>query len=220
MVCPYCGKPMRDGSNFCDYCGMFTEQKIMPEPKMEAAPEDEENMVLKNLFSPELPTAAPEKQKKKKPVLHVSKQANVIILAACLLVLLFIAFNFVRGLGRRRGVAGIGEPIQTETTGYVQKDVAGYDVAIYLLYEYEIEALVVHTKRYSGFGIASRLAPVDAALAWGKVAEFNDRVDFHWKQSGRWYFWSVSSYESLARLGSGRWRRDARTPSTGKSWKR
>ncbi len=93
--------------------------------------------------------------------------------------------------GTRRAIPGIPEPVQEEEEGSVEKEVDGYKVDISYNYSYDIKALVVHTKNYSGFGLGDKLSPKDVALAWADVAEYNDRVNFHWKQSGRWCYWSV-----------------------------
>ena len=199
MICPYCGSPLPEGAEFCDSCGMFTGIKQKTEEKKEKNLSEPENDVLKNLFSPAPPVMAPESRKKKTTALP--KQAQLIVLAVAVTLILLFIISFIRGLGRRRGIAGIGEPIQTEATGYTTKDMAGYEVDIYYQYAYEIEALVVHTKNYPGFGLASRLAPVDAAFAWGSVAEYNDRIDFHWRQSRRWVHWRVSDYSDLIPVG-------------------
>ncbi len=202
MFCPYCGRPLPDGSEFCEACGMFTGlQPKKPEPKKSTS-EEPENDVLKNLFSPVLSDSTADNvnnfRKQRKSVPKSAQLITAIVIGA---VALFFVIGFIRGLGRRRGIAGIGEPIQTETTGYATKDMAGYEVDIYYQYAYEIEALVVHTKRYYGFKLANRLAPVDVALAWGSVAEYNDKIDFHWKQSGRWVRWRVSDGDDLSPVG-------------------
>ena len=205
MICPYCGNILQEGADFCEACGMFTEQKKKPEKRREGengAPDAEtENEVLKNLFNPVLPDLPSEHSKKSRAQVAIPGPARIIILSAAVLILLFLAVDYVRHMGKRRGIPGIGEPVQTETAGYASKDVGGYEVDIYYLYEYEIEALVVHTKRYMGFGLDDRLAPVDAALAWGSVAALNDTIDFHWKQARRRVSWRVSDYDDLALIG-------------------
>ncbi|SNU05679.1 hypothetical protein SAMN06297422_104135 [Lachnospiraceae bacterium] len=103
--------------------------------------------------------------------------------------------------GSRKAIPGGTEaPVQTETTGFTDFTMNGYNVHISYLYEYEIDALVVHTHDYGGLDLASKLAPRDIALAWGTVAQYNDVVDFHWKQSGRWYSWT-GSYDEIAKVG-------------------
>ena len=117
------------------------------------------------------------------------------------IIILIGAYFFFTG-GRTRAVAGIGEPVQVEAEGQaVMDDVAGYKVTINYLYEYDIKALVVHTHNYYGLGVSDKLAPRDFALAWGKVAEYNDRIDFHWSQSGRWYRWHTKTYEEIIPVG-------------------
>ena len=199
MICPYCGSSLPDGADFCEACGMFTGVKPKTETDKRKPQPEPENDVLKNLFSPAPPVTANEVRRKKQ--LTIPKQAQMIALAVLITIAVLFVLSFIRGLGRRRGIAGIGEPVQIETTGYATKDMAGYEVDIYYQYSYEIEALVVHTKRYPGFSLASRLAPVDVAMAWGSVAEYNDKIDFHWRQSHRWVHWRVSDYSDLIPVG-------------------
>ena len=103
--------------------------------------------------------------------------------------------------GSREAVLGIGEPVQTETEGYTDFDMDGYKVIITYKYEYDIEALVVHTKDYFGFGLQDKLSQKDLALAWGLPAAHNKDIDFHWDQSGRWYYFKLDSMAEAAKVG-------------------
>lgn len=126
---------------------------------------------------------------------------RIIALSVVTLLIGFGVWYFVQKNGVRRAVAGIGEPVQEETTGGTTKKIDGYDVDITYKYSYDIEALVVRTETYSGSELVDRLSPLDAALAWGKVAEYNTKIDFNWSQSRRWYYWEVSDSSVLAPVG-------------------
>ena len=124
-----------------------------------------------------------------------------LILTAFLAAVLLISYWLFFDGGRRRAIAGIPEPVQTQTTGSTSKSVGGYDVTITYGYEYDIRALVVHTQSYSSLQLIDRLFPVDLALAWGDVAANNTKIDFHWTQRGRWYYWNVDNYMDIEPLG-------------------
>ncbi len=87
--------------------------------------------------------------------------------------------------GKRRAISGLEEPKQTDVTGGFDLIRGDYSCKVTLKCSYDIDALVVHTKEYSGSGLDDALAPVDLGLAWGKVAELNDTIDFHWDQRNR-----------------------------------
>ncbi|MBQ5310545.1 MAG: hypothetical protein ILP19_00670 [Oscillospiraceae bacterium] len=128
---------------------------------------------------------------------------NRIKLIAAVIIILFTAvclYIYYRS-GVRRAVPGIGEPVQKEASGHYDTMINGFNVHVNYRYSYDIEALVVHTKSYSGMSLGDRLAPVDAALAWGQVAAKNDSIDFHWHQINRYYMWSVDSYNDIADVG-------------------
>jgi len=131
------------------------------------------------------------------------RQLNIkpvpILIAAALIV---IAVYGITHMGHRGMATGLREPIQTEASGMktFQKD--GYTVSVDYLYEYDIIALVLHTKNYAPMTVMDRLAPKDLALAWGDVAANNLNIDFHWNQMSRFYFWHVNSYSELAPVGS------------------
>ncbi|MCR5150545.1 MAG: hypothetical protein K6B52_04915 [Clostridiales bacterium] len=129
--------------------------------------------------------------------------SNTIIKIVIFAVIVFVAFTLYNNyLGKtNESVQGLGIPVQTVATGTVKKTVSDWDVNINFRYSYDIDALVVHTKRYSSGSIADLLAPVDLALAWGDVAALNDEIDFHWRQSGRWVYWSVDNNEDLNKAG-------------------
>jgi hypothetical protein len=131
-----------------------------------------------------------------------SKVKNTIGFIVCLLILAVLAyFMFFEDKGVRRGIKGIPEPVQTEASGGTSFSKAGYDVNIEYKYSYEIEALVVHTHKYGGTGLGDQLSPLDLGLAWGKVAEYNDKIDFHWSQGNRWLNWETDSYNDIAVIG-------------------
>lgn len=100
-----------------------------------------------------------------------------------------------------RAIAGIPDPVQKEASGSTSFELDGYDVKIDYKYSYDISALVVSTHDYSDYDIGGKLAPKDLALAWGPVAEYNDRIDFHWRQSNRWYYWETRTYEEINVVG-------------------
>ena len=129
------------------------------------------------------------------------KKRKIVIGIVLFIIAGVAVFFFISKMGRRRAVAGIREPIQKEATGHVDKTVSGYNVRIEFLYEYDIEALVVSTKNYKGSGVGDKLSPKDVALAWGKVAEYNKKINFHWKQSGRWVHWHVGDINDLDPVG-------------------
>ncbi|MBO5610514.1 MAG: hypothetical protein J5929_09150 [Eubacterium sp.] len=100
-----------------------------------------------------------------------------------------------------RGVKGVPDPIQKEAKGSTKKKIGGYDMDIQYLYSYDIEALVVHDEDYDDGSLSGTIAPKDVALAWGPVAEYNDRIDFNWEQSNRWYYWHVNDVGVLGPVG-------------------
>ena len=100
-----------------------------------------------------------------------------------------------------RGVKGAPDPVQEKASGGVEKQIGGYDMTISFLYSYDVSALVVHEENYDDGSVDGMLAPKDVALAWGKVAEYNDRIDFGWSQSGRWYYWYVNDSSVLGPVG-------------------
>ena len=93
------------------------------------------------------------------------------------------------------------DPIQGPAEGSLKTEAAGYDITIRYLASYDIKALVVHTHDYNSGDYTSQLAPRDLALAWGPVAEYNNRIDFHWSQSNRWYYWQVNDARELDPVG-------------------
>lgn len=125
---------------------------------------------------------------------------RIIWLTLLTIVIGVLLYRYIEGRGVRRGIKGLGEPVQTEAEGSAKKFVNGYEADITFKAAYEIEALVVHTKKYDS-KVSGALAPVDLALAWGKVAEYNDKIDFHWSQSGRWATWRVDDIDELMPLG-------------------
>lgn len=101
----------------------------------------------------------------------------------------------------RNSVKGLGQPVQKKASGQINMELDGYNVVISKLYSYDITALVLSTHNYGGPGLEARLAPRDFALGWGKIAECNDRVDFHWRQSGRWYYWKTDTWDEVNSIG-------------------
>lgn len=107
-------------------------------------------------------------------------------------------------VGTRRAIAGIRAPIQTETEPEMfQINVAGFKTVITYKYAYDIEALVAHTKDYFSFDVGDQLSPRDLTLIWGKVAEHNQDVDFHWTQMTRRTIMAIDSSVDQEKLFGG-----------------
>ncbi len=130
-----------------------------------------------------------------------SKIKSVLGFILFLILAAALCYFIIDGKGVRRGIKGIPEPVQKEATGSTQFKLSGYDLTITYMASYEIEALVVHTCDYNGFGIGDRLSPVDLGLAWGKVAEYNGKTDFNWTQGNRWLSWRTDSYAAIESVG-------------------
>lgn len=113
------------------------------------------------------------------------------------IALFILAVFLLYKSGSRNAIAGIGEPVQTEESGHIDRTVDDWKLSIDYDYAYDIEALVIHTKDYPETDLGGKLAPRDLALAWGTVAAYNKAIDFHWSQSNRWYYWSADSYEAI-----------------------
>ncbi|MCU0847782.1 MAG: hypothetical protein MUD12_07825 [Spirochaetes bacterium] len=101
----------------------------------------------------------------------------------CTTVILFIS-----GLSRG-GIEGFPDPLQTDSSAEViVKQVNGGRLEIKPLAEYRIQAMIIGIKYYAEDGDRSLIAPVDLALAWGRLVD--PEVDGHitYTQSGRWYY--------------------------------
>ncbi len=102
---------------------------------------------------------------------------------------------------KHKSAAGLPDPTQIPATGEVTMKVEEYDVNIKYKASYKIKALAVSTKKYSGTSLSDLLAQKDVALAWGTVAENNEKVDFNWSQDGRWYRWHVDDASQMSAVG-------------------
>lgn len=110
-------------------------------------------------------------------------------------------FVFLQFRGHQIAVAGIKDPIQGEASGNVPLKRGKYTGTISFIKSYDISAIVVSTKKYSGTSLADAVSSKDVALAWGKVAEYNKKIDFNWSQSGRWCHWSVDDIDDIDVVG-------------------
>jgi len=83
------------------------------------------------------------------------------------------------------------EPVQTP---YEQNEtftitVKNGQFSIKPLAEYKISAVVAGKESYS-YGWSGKVAPVDMALAWGKIAESENKKYVSFSQSDRWHFFT------------------------------
>ena len=127
---------------------------------------------------------------------------TVVVLLVLAAVVGLVSFYFVYRNGTRRSISGLPDPVQTQAEGGTSMSVDGYDIDITFKYAYSVDALVVHTKDYSGGSkINDQISPVDLGLAWGTVAATNEDIDYHWDQSGRWIYWEIDTGSEIARAG-------------------
>lgn len=129
------------------------------------------------------------------------RRRYVAFMATFILIWTLSGCGTITGTTSRKAVSGIPDPVQEEAQGGTSFELDGYNVQIKYMYSYDINALVVGAHKYSDSDMAGKLAPKDLALAWGKVAEYNDRIDFHWSQSNRWYYWKANSYSEIDVVG-------------------
>ncbi|MCR5702685.1 MAG: hypothetical protein K6G76_11150 [Lachnospiraceae bacterium] len=127
-----------------------------------------------------------------------NKLIKIIVVLAAAVAGFFAAANSGNS---NNAVAGLPDPVQEEAQGSTSFSLEEYNVTVDYKYSYDISALVVSTQDYSSLDFSGKLAPRDIALAWGPVAEYNDRIDFNWSQSGRWYRWRTDSYEVIEPVG-------------------
>lgn len=81
------------------------------------------------------------------------------------------------------------EPLQVQITAEpIRRKVKDGEVTITPLAKYTISAVVVSKKSYSS-GWTGEIAPVDLALAWGKMADPKYDKYISYSQSDRWYFY-------------------------------
>ena len=111
----------------------------------------------------------------------------------------YTTYTVRKDTSQKYTTSNLPNPIQTKTSGKKTFELDGYQFQIKYKYTYVINALVVSSHDYKGKQLANKLSPKDVALAWGKVAEYNNSIDFHWRQSGRWYYWQT--YDSLDPVG-------------------
>ena len=127
------------------------------------------------------------------------------IIVTALVVGGLLTWWFIYKDGVRNAIPELLAPKQEPASGVVyMDDINGYSVTIKYQYSYEVDALVVHTCDYTSYDIGDRLSPKDLALAWGRVAEMNNEIDFHWEQSHR-YYKSHLDPEDERKLGSVSW---------------
>lgn len=135
--------------------------------------------------------------------LYIGVVLSVIMAALAILYAASTLSGYTTGLVSRKAVIteALPDPVQKAAKGEVKMTVDDYDVTITYKYSYVVDALVVHTKNYSGYALINHLSQKDLALAWGNLPMLNDSIDFHWSQSERWYYWNVKTNEEAERAG-------------------
>ena len=113
------------------------------------------------------------------------QRGKFIFFAALAVIVILLGIKIAGSRGRDNAIAGLPAPVQGEASGGTDLKIGKDDVQISYIATYDIDALVVSTHDYPGTDIGNKLVPRDIALAWGKVAEYNTKVDFNWSQSGR-----------------------------------
>ena len=87
------------------------------------------------------------------------------------------------GFPVRRGIAGIPAPVLKPATGQITlEEIDGYRITADYMYSCDMRGLVVNERHFRESSVIDKLAPVSAILAWGTVAENNDKIDFGWQQ--------------------------------------
>lgn len=132
---------------------------------------------------------------------NMKKPVIVVILLS---IVAAIGLSALDKLGNtRRSIEGLPEPVQTDAIGMVQMTAAGYKIVVSYRYAYDMDVLVAHTKDYFSWDIGDQISPRDLTLIWGKVAQYNSEVDFHWSQMARRTIFALDSSVDTYRLFGG-----------------
>lgn len=111
--------------------------------------------------------------------------AGKIVLVGVIIAVIygFLHMGDFLGIPKTRGIAGIPAPVLKSATGQVSLgQIDAYQLEAKYIYSCEMQGLVVKERHYNANSMLDKLAPVDAVIAWGAVAEYNDKIDFDWEQ--------------------------------------
>ncbi|MBR1701544.1 MAG: hypothetical protein IJ716_06260 [Lachnospiraceae bacterium] len=111
--------------------------------------------------------------------------AGKIILAAVIVAVIYGVMHMgdFLGLPKTRGIAGIPAPVLKPETGQLSLgEIDGNKVTMDYKYSCDMKGLVVNERHFRESSTLDKIAPVSAVLAWGVVAEYNDKIDFGWQQ--------------------------------------
>ena len=130
--------------------------------------------------------------------------AGKIILVAVIVAVIYGVMHMgdFLGLPKTRGIAGIPAPVLKAETGQLSVgEIDGYKVTVDYTYSCDLRGLVVNERHYTESSILDKVTPVSAVLAWGTVAEYNDKIDFGWQQPIRRTLAWNSGEEIYAEIG-------------------
>jgi hypothetical protein len=119
------------------------------------------------------------------------KNLPCLLILSILFLLLFVRCEKPEVAKEEYGEIDVSqEPIQNKYTANDQIIKKGKDSEFIItpVAEYKIAAIVVSKKSYHD-GWRSEIAPIDLALAWGKLAEPGNDKYITYSQSDRWYFY-------------------------------
>lgn len=105
--------------------------------------------------------------RKKKFILAGLSLALVFVLAIGVYV--FTLFNVKKNYAYVASFVDLPNPVQTETSGLIEKTVGGYDVSFELKASYVITGLVVETHYYFPHKIENKLSRFDFGIVWGSL---------------------------------------------------
>lgn len=126
----------------------------------------------------------------------------VLVLVITLGIYIFTLYSVKKNYEFVASFVDLPDPVQTETSGEIVKEVGGYDVSFELKAHYVITGLVVEKRYYFPHKIENKLSRFDLGIVWGPLlAEDLDKY-MTFKNNGNRFLTYRYSNDLTQKLGS------------------
>lgn len=118
----------------------------------------------------------------------------------CVALLAFNSFKVYKPIEKVESLKNISEPVQSYTSGSVQKIIDGKNININYIASYSISGKVVDVQKYYGYKTQNKLSPIDVGIVWGFLAECSDKLT--WTSNGtRFLRWRPNDMTWYSKVG-------------------
>ena len=116
--------------------------------------------------------------KKKKKGSSSSSSGGFVVVLVIFVTMVFLLTKDTKPIEYVESLTNFEAPVQTKTTGTATVEVQGNEATLEYVASYSISGPIIYLQNHYGTDYTDKLYPTDVGIAWGKVADNKEKINF------------------------------------------